>query len=252
MFSKVFGLVYGGVSYAIGMASLVVIGLWLGNIGVVNSLDAPRTTSLGMAATINLVLIVAFCLQHSGMARPGFKRALAQVFPTHLERSTYVLVSGIATIAMVYFWQPMGGIIWAAGDAATIGIYALYVAGWTLLVLSTFWINHFDLFGLRQVWLNFRGEPYTHVPFKTPGLYRHIRHPLYLGWFMVMWAAPVMTVSHLAFAVASSIYILMAIRWEEKDLVDSLPEYRKYREETPMLVPRVVKGTSIEIIRKAA
>ena len=147
---------------------------------------------------------------------------------------------------MVYFWQPMGGTVWAVtSDMGLAAIYTVYMLGWALLVVSTFWINHFDLFGLRQVWLNFRGQPYTHIPFKTPGLYRVIRHPLYLGWFTVMWAAPVMTIGHLFFAIASSVYILAAIRYEERDLVDALPEYRKYREETPMLVP------NMPVVRKA-
>ena len=120
---------------------------------------------------------------------------------------------------------------------ALVSVYSINVLGWALLVISTFWINHFDLFGLRQVWLHARGEQYTHIPFQTPGAYRIMRHPLYVGWFTVMWAAPVMTVGHLAFAIASTIYILVAIRYEERDLVDALPEYRKYRDETPMLVP---------------
>jgi protein-S-isoprenylcysteine O-methyltransferase Ste14/truncated hemoglobin YjbI len=240
MISKIAGLIYGGVSYAIGMASLVYIGLWLGNIGIVNALDAPRVSSVFMSVLTNLGLIVLFGLQHSGMARPRFKRALTRFIPSHLERSTYVLVSGIATAAMVFFWQPMGGVVWqAVNPGVTVAIYTLYVLGWILLVLSTFWINHFDLFGLRQVWLNFRGQPYTHIPFKTPGLYQFIRHPLYVGWLTVMWAAPLMTVAHLAFAITSTIYIFIAIRYEERDLADALPEYRKYREETPMLVPNM-------------
>jgi protein-S-isoprenylcysteine O-methyltransferase Ste14/truncated hemoglobin YjbI len=238
MFSKIAGMIYGGVSYTIGMASLVYIGLWLGNIGIVNALDAPGTGSVGMAVLVNLLLIAAFSIQHSGMARPGFKRMLTGFLPAHLERSTYVLVSGIATIAMVFLWQPMGGVVWQAEtEAFVIAIYAIYAMGWGLLVLSTFWINHFDLFGLRQVWLNFRGVPYTHIPFKTPGLYSVIRHPLYVGWFTVIWAAPVMTISHLAFAVMTTLYILVAIRYEERDLKEALPEYRQYCEKTPMLVP---------------
>lgn len=235
---RYFGLFYGGVAYVVGMASLVYIGLWLGNIGIVNALDAPRVESVSVAVLTNLALIVAFSLQHSGMARPAFKRMWTKIVPAHLERSTYVLFSGVATAALVYFWQPLGGVVWSVDTpiAATM-IYILYGLGWGLLVLSTFWINHFDLFGLRQVWLNFREQPYTHIPFKTPGLYSVIRHPLYVGWMTVMWAAPVMTVGHLAFAVTSTIYILVAIRYEERDLEDALPEYRRYKRETPMLVP---------------
>ncbi len=237
--TRLMGLVYGGLSYAVGMASLVVIGLWLGNIGLVTGLDAPRVTTIEMALVTNVLLVIVFSLQHSGMARPGFKHFLTRFIPQHLERSTYVLVSGIATIGLVYYWQPMGGTIWALSGAAMMAVYTIYAVGWALLVASTFWINHFDLFGLRQVWLNFQGRAYSHIPFQTPGLYRFIRHPLYVGWLMVMWAAPVMTISHLAFAILTTVYIFVAIRYEEKDLVDALPEYRAYKDEVPMMIPSI-------------
>jgi methanethiol S-methyltransferase len=240
MFARILSLVYGFGSYIIGMASLVYIGLWLINLLVPNALDAPAIVSTGTAVAINIGLIIIFALQHSGMARPAFKKRLTRHFPEHLERSTYVLVSGVAVIALCYLWQPMGGIVWeATGQTTVVVAYTVYALGWALLVLSTFWINHFDLFGLRQVWMNFREQPYVHVPFKTPGLYRYVRHPLYIGWFMVMWATPLMTVSHLVFAIMSTIYILIAIQWEESDLEQALPEYRRYKAVTPMLFPQI-------------
>jgi protein-S-isoprenylcysteine O-methyltransferase Ste14 len=220
------------------MASLVYIGLWLINLFVPNALDAPAQADAATGLAINLVLVIAFGLQHSGMARPGFKRAITRFIPAHLERSTYVLVSGIATVGLCHLWQPLGGVIWSIhSEAGLVAIYTVYTLGWALLVMSTFWINHFDLFGLRQVWLNIRGVTYTHLTFQTPGLYKFIRHPLYVGWFTVMWAAPTMTISHLMFALMVSVYIFMAIQWEEADLTKALPEYRRYKATTPMLVP---------------
>lgn len=247
MTAKLLSLLYGGVAYAIGMTSLAWIGLWLINLAVPNALDAQLAGAPSFAILTNLALVALFAVQHSGMARPAFKRVLTRLVPAHLERSTYVLVSGIATLAVCYFWQPLGGVVWQVENTFGLAaIYSLYTAGWGLLVLSTFWINHFDLFGLRQVWLYARGIRYTHVPFKTPGLYRFIRHPLYLGWFTVMWAAPTMTISHLVFAVLASIYILTAIQWEEADLVEALPQYRRYKARTPMLIPGLSRRTSGE------
>lgn len=238
MTGKIASAIYGLAAYAVGMASLVYIGLWLINLFVPNALDAPAQADAATGLAINLVLVIAFGLQHSGMARPGFKRAITRFIPVHLERSTYVLVSGIATVGLCHLWQPLGGVIWSIhSEAGLIAIYTVYALGWALLVMSTFWINHFDLFGLRQVWLNIRGVTYTHLPFQTPGLYKFIRHPLYVGWFTVMWAAPTMTISHLMFALMVSVYIFMAIQWEEADLTEALPEYRRYKATTPMLVP---------------
>ena len=236
--SKILSLTYGLVSYAIGMGSLVFIGAWLLDL-LPASHAAPVVDDSLLAIIINIALVLAFGLQHSGMARPAFKRAWTRVVPTHLERSTYVLIGGLSTIALCYFWQPMGLAVWEmpAGAGVT-GMYVLNGLGWLLLVASSFWINHFDLFGLRQVWLYAIDKPYTAVPFKTPGFYNYVRHPLYVGWFMALWATPVMTIGHLLFAVALCAYILMAIRWEETDLESALPEYRRYKSITPMFVPR--------------
>jgi protein-S-isoprenylcysteine O-methyltransferase Ste14 len=148
------------------------------------------------------------------------------------------LFSSLALIALFWHWQPLGGTIWNVTTPTAVGfIHGLYFCGWLLLLYSTFLINHFDLFGLRQVWLNLAGKPYTEVPFRTPWLYRQVRHPLYVGWLMIFWATPVMTLTHLVFALMTTAYILVAIQFEERDLVDAHPEYAEYRRRVPMLLP---------------
>jgi len=158
-----------------------------------------------------------------------------------MERSTYVLFSSLALIAMFLFWQPMGGVIWEVQNPlGQAGLFGLFALGWALVLLATFLINHFDLFGLRQVWLHFRGKPYTPLKFGTPWLYKYIRHPLYLGWFLAFWATPTMTVAHLLFAIMTTVYILLAIQLEEKDLIAEHGErYIDYRKHVPMVIPRL-------------
>jgi protein-S-isoprenylcysteine O-methyltransferase Ste14 len=164
------------------------------------------------------------------MARPGFKRWLTRFVPGPAERSTYVLLSSAALLLLFWQWRPLGGVVWDVPDeAARAAVFAVYAAGWLTVLGATFLINHFDLFGLRQVWLAFRGAPYTPLRFTTPGPYRLVRHPLYVGWLTVFWAAPTMTAAHLLFAAGMAAYILAAIRWEERDLVAAHPEYDSYR-----------------------
>jgi protein-S-isoprenylcysteine O-methyltransferase Ste14 len=173
------------------------------------------------------------------MARPAFKRMLTRFIPQPAERSTYVLCSSLALLALFAYWEPIGGVVWdLQGPAARAIAHAIFAAGFGLVLFSTFLINHFDLFGLRQVWLYLVGTPYTHLPFRTPLLYRYVRHPLYVGWFLAFWATPTMTGAHLLFAAMTSAYILIAIRWEERDLAEVHGrDYERYREEVPMLVP---------------
>ncbi len=141
-------------------------------------------------------------------------------------------------ILLFWQWRPLGGVVWNVENPLARGLlYAAFAFGWGLVLVATFLINHFDLFGLRQVWLQFRGRPYRPLPFKTPGPYRLVRHPLYVGWFFAFWATPTMTVTHLLFALMTTAYILVAIRWEERDLVAALPDYAQYRREVPMLLP---------------
>jgi len=229
---------YGVASYAVFFATFLYAVGFIGNFGVPKSLDSPRDGALGNALAVDLGLLALFAVQHSVMARPAFKRWWTRIIPAAAERSTYVLFSSLALILLFYYWQPLGGSIWSmTSPAAVAAMYGSFVAGWALLLYVTFLIDHFDLFGLRQVWLELRGRPYTPVPFVTPWLYRQVRHPLYIGWLMIVWATPAMTVTHALFAGMCTAYILVAIRFEERDLVHFHPEYEEYRRRVPMLLP---------------
>lgn len=232
-------LLYGVASYAIFFATFLYAFGWVVGILTPTTLDGPATTSFTYALLVNLGLLTVFAVQHSLMARPAFKKAWTKIVPEPAERSTYVLFSSVAMIAMFWLWQPMGGTIWHVEDtAAKAVLYAVGVLGWFIVLLSTFLINHFDLFGLRQVWLNFRGTEYTQLKFGTPWLYRYVRHPLYVGWLLAFWGTPNMTIAHLVFAVATSAYILIAIQLEERDLTTFHgAAYEDYKKRVPMLVP---------------
>jgi len=181
------------------------------------------------------------------MARPAFKRWWTRFVPTVIERSTYTLLSSLALILLFWQWRPIGAIVWHVdSEAGRIALYAGFAFGWLLLLVSTFLINHFDLFGLRQVWLYFRGRPYVEIPFRTPALYKLVRHPLYVGWLFAFWCAPTMTAAHLLFAVLTTAYILIAIQFEERDLIRAFPEYASYRQRVPMLIPFLARRAAAE------
>jgi protein-S-isoprenylcysteine O-methyltransferase Ste14 len=240
MFHRLLLLTYGILSYASSVAILLYAIGFIGGFLTPTRLDDRRQGSLAAAVAVDAGLILLFALQHSGMARPGFKKWLTRFVPEPAERSTYVLLSSAALFLLFWQWQPLGGVIWEVnGETARAAVYAVFAAGWLIVLGTTFLINHFDLFGVRQVWLAFRGVPYTSLRFATPGPYRLVRHPLYIGWFLVFWAAPTMTAAHLLFAVGTTAYTLAAIRWEERDLVAAHPEYANYRRRVPMLVPRL-------------
>jgi protein-S-isoprenylcysteine O-methyltransferase Ste14 len=189
---------------------------------------------------INAGLLALFAVQHSVMARPFFKRWITRYIPESAERSTYVLAASLALALLFWFWQPLGGVLWQVENP--VGRWLLQIGsalGWLQVLGTTFLINHFDLFGLRQVWLHFRNREYTSLHFHTPGIYKAIRHPLYLGFLFAFWCTPTMTAAHLFFAVMTTAYILVAIQLEERDLQKVHPEYADYKRTTPMLVPRV-------------
>ena len=173
------------------------------------------------------------------MARKSFKQKWTQVIPKATERSTYVLFSSLCLMTLFYFWQPMGGLLWKVSNPVGASIlYGISAAGWLTVLGTTFLINHFDLFGLRQVWLNLRGKEYTYLKFVTPGPYNYVRHPLYVGFLLASWATPSMTVAHLVFALMITAYALVGIQLEERDLVaDHGEDYQKYRRRVPMLIP---------------
>jgi len=230
---------YGLACYAIFFGTFLYAVGFIGNLFVPKSIDSAPQVPLLQALLVNVLLLGIFAVQHSLMARPFFKQAWTKIVPKPAERSTYVLFSSLALILMFWQWQPMGGIVWDVQYPVGKGLLlSLYAFGWLLVLAATFLINHFDLFGLRQVTLYLLGKEYTQLPFKTPGLYRFVRHPLYVGWFFAFWATPTMTSAHLVFALTTTAYILMAIQWEERDLLDEHGKvYENYRRSVPMLIP---------------
>ena len=236
--SGIVTLAYGVLSYVVFFLTFLYAIGFIGNLVVPKSLDSAPTDPWPIALAIDLGLLTLFALQHSVMARQGFKRMIVKVIPESAERSTYVLASSLALIFLFWQWRPLGGVIWdvqhPVGRAL---LFAGFAFGWTLVLVTTFVINHFDLFGLRPSWRAFRGQPQAGLRFVTPVLYRVVRHPLYVGWFFAFWSTPTMTVTHLLFAVMTTAYILVAIQLEERDLMRAHPEYAEYRRRVPMLVP---------------
>lgn len=243
--NRVGGFVYGLICYAIFFVTFLYAIGFVGNLVVSKTIDAAPILSFPVALAINVGLLGLFGIQHSVMARPAFKRWWTQFVPKPLERSTYVLLSSLCLIALFYFWQPLGITIWHIQN--TVGqaiLYSLFAFGWLLVLVATFLINHFDLFGLRQVTLYLLGQEYTPLQFKTPGLYKVVRHPLYVGWFFAFWATPLMTVTHLVFALITTAYILIAIQLEERDLITVHGEdYVNYQHRVPMLIPFLRRAT---------
>ena len=230
---------YGAVCYVVFLAAFLYAIGFVGNLIVPRSIDNGVAASIGEAVVVNVLLLGVFAVQHSVMARPAFKRWWTRLVPKMIERSTYVLISSLVLFLMFWQWRTMPAIIWdVAWTPGRIVLWALFAAGWVTVLLSTFMISHFDLFGLRQVYLAWRGTPYTDLEFRTSLLYRVVRHPLMLGFIVAFWAAPTMTAGHLLFAVATTAYILIAIQLEEHDLNPALgDQYRDYRSRVPMLVP---------------
>jgi methanethiol S-methyltransferase len=239
MWRRVSFFAYGALCYLLFLGTFLYAIGFIGDFGVPRTLDGPAAAAWGMALAIDAGLLGLFALQHSLMARPWFKERWTRVVPKELERSTYVLFSSLALLLLFWGWRPLGGSVWSMEQTAgRVVLYSLFAFGWTLVLVATFLINHFDLFGLRQVWLFLRGRPYTPLEFATPGPYRLVRHPLYVGWFFAFWMTPTMSLSHLVFAIATTTYIVIAIQLEERDLVAAYgPLYEDYRRRVPMLWP---------------
>ena len=253
MIKRISVFIYGSVCYAIFFATFLYALAFVGNIGVAKTIDGEPQGSVGLALVINTMLLGLFAVQHSVMARPAFKRWWKRIVPKPVERSTYVLFSSAALLLLFHLWRPMGGVVWDVHDpVGRIVLYALFGFGWLLVLVATFLINHFDLFGLRQVWLYLHGRDYTPLPFKTPLLYRYVRHPLYVGWLFAFWATPTMTTAHLVFAIATTAYILIAIQFEERDLIGAHGQaYANYRKRVPMLIPAFGKPRTEEVVHLA-
>lgn len=230
---------YGLVSYLVFFLTFLYAVGFIGNLYVPRSMDSAARMSFLPALVIDVCLLMIFAVQHSVMARPAFKEVLTRFIPAAAERSTYVLCSSLLLIALFAFWQPIGGVVWSVTNPMVqSGINAVFGFGFALVFVATLLINHFDLFGLRQVALYLVRKPYTYLEFRTPLFYRYVRHPLYVGWLIAFWATPTMTGAHLLFAVLTSIYILTAIRWEEHDLVIVHgSKYQDYQKSVPKLIP---------------
>ena len=242
--SRLLVFAYGLMAYLLfGVTYLYAVG-FVGNLVVPKSLDSAPTAPFTTGLLVDLGLLGLFAVQHSVMARPAFKRVVRRLIPDAAERSTYVLASSVALILLFWQWSPLGGVVWDVQNP--IGRAALdagFAFGFLLVFVATLLINHFDLFGLRQVFYYLRGHEYHHLGFRTPLLYRYVRHPIYLGFLVAFWAAPTMTAAHLVFALATTGYVLVAIQLEERDLVRFYgAQYESYRRRVGMLVPRPSKA----------
>ena len=239
MLKRVSFFAYGVFAYLLFLGTFLYAIAFVGGIAVPTTLDGPATGPLWSALAIDLALLATFAVQHSVMARPWFKRWWTQFVPVPIERATFVLFASLALDLLFWQWRPLGGTVWSVEQpAARALLWGIFAAGWLQVLAMTFYIDHFDLFGLRQVWLSLIGRAYTRVTFATPRPYRLVRHPLYLGFLLAFWATPRMTAAHLVFALATTAYILLAIQFEEHDLAQEHGRaYEEYRRRVPMLLP---------------
>jgi methanethiol S-methyltransferase len=235
----IISVLYGGIVYLIFLATFLYAIAFVGNLPVPKTIDGGAPGSLAAALMIDTLLLGLFAVQHSVMARPAFKLWWTRFVPQLIERTTYVLLASLVLILLYWQWRPIPAPVWSVTDPAGIVILqATCWTGWAVVLVSTFLINHFELFGLRQVYARLRGRQLTPPEFKTPSLYKNVRHPLYLGFLLAFWATPSMTVGHLLFAVATTGYILIAIQLEERDLIQLFgDQYRGYRSQVSMLIP---------------
>lgn len=235
-------LAFGALAYALFFATFLYLIGFVGDLpGLLKTVDRGAVSPLPAAVLVDMAAIGLFGLQHSAMARQGFKRAWTRIVPPPLERSVYVLAASLVLILLFLLWRPIAGDVWRVeGKAGSTLLWILFGGGWAVVLLSSFQINHFELFGLQQVYAHIRGRIATPPAMRRPLFYRIVRHPLYSGFFIAFWATPHMTLGHLLLALGMSGYILAAIRWEERDLVGLFgKDYESYRRDVGMLTPRL-------------
>ncbi len=239
MAKRLLVFIFGIVTYLIFLLTVLYGIGFVGNRFVPKSIDTGDYSPLGVALLINLLLLALFGIQHSVMARHTFKKWLMRWIPEPVERSIFVLCASLSLMVLFWQWHPIAEYIWSfPAGSLNLALNVLFWIGWAIVILSTFLINHFDLFGLRQVYLYLRGIDYTPVPFKQPAIYKYVRHPLMLGFLVAFWAAPQMSVGHLIFAASMTIYILIGVAFEERDLLKSYGQaYEGYRRQVSMLFP---------------
>jgi protein-S-isoprenylcysteine O-methyltransferase Ste14 len=246
MTGRAIALIYGLVSYFTFSLSFAYTPAFIGNFLVPKTIDAGSDNGFAQAIPIDAILLCVFAIQHSAMARPAFKKWWTRIIPASCERSTYVLISSLLLILIFWQWRPLTATIWRIQDWRAPVLTAIFWTGWLIALISTFQIDHFELFGLRQVVDALRGAADRMQAFKTPLLYRLVRHPLMLGLLLAFWATPHMTAGHLLFAIMTTAYILVGVKLEERDLVAEFgASYEQYRRRVPMLMPRLFGGGSI-------
>jgi protein-S-isoprenylcysteine O-methyltransferase Ste14 len=231
--------VYGALCHLLFLGTFAYMAGFVGNYLVPKTIDSASTGPTGQAILVNVLLLAVFAGQHSIMARPAFKRVWTRIIPEPIERSTYVLISCVVTFLLMWQWRGIDQVVWNVRQPLPRAIlWGLFAVGWLLVPLASLLINHFDLFGTRQVWLYLRGRAYQALPFRVPSLYKHVRHPLYVGWMIAFWATPTMTTSHLLFAGVLTGYMVLAALLEERDLIAHFGrQYEEYRRSVPMFIP---------------
>jgi protein-S-isoprenylcysteine O-methyltransferase Ste14 len=247
--ARILAFSYGTTSYLLFLVTFLYAVGFVSGVVVPKTIDTGAVVPLTEALIVNILLMSLFAIQHSVMARPGFKRWWTQFVPRAIERSTYVLFATLALLLLLWQWRPIPSVVWETTDVvAIVALTGLSLTGWVIVLTSTFMINHFELFGLHQVFNNLAGRQMGEARFKTPMLYKLVRHPIYLGFIIAFWAAPVMTAGHFLFAAVTTAYIFVGIMLEEHDLVDQFgDEYRNYRERVGMLAPKVGRSNPKQV-----